>query len=122
HAENTPEEATANLQRWLGVRAAVACAERRAWSDWENYMRWLDERKQGGLFEAFLRSTESAVETEPDRARKLLQELLERYEPIPLDGSSLYRIKARLDVAELILFLDSDKETATAWIKDLSAP
>lgn len=121
HMEQSSEEATANLQRWLAVRAAVACAKRGAWSDWEKYTHWLDERKQRGLFETILRSAQSAVETEPERARELLRKLLEHYEPTPQDGESPHSIEDRLDVAELALFLHGDGKTVAAWVKDLPA-
>lgn len=119
--DETPEETTANLQRELVIRAAVACAQRGVWDDWEEYRRWLDERKWGGLFEVLLRSAEAAKVTEPQRARKLLQRLLEDYEPIPLKEAEPHRIEARVAVAELALFLEEDEKVGAAWVADLEA-
>jgi hypothetical protein len=119
HSDRSAEEATANFRVWLVVHAVIACAERKAWTDWKKYVRWIDEFDQGGLFTAILRSAEASLHSEVERARNLLHELLERFNPIPLEDGSPNRIELRLDVADLVLFLEQDQETVTKWIEDL---
>ena len=118
-AEESEENNTIRLRRWLGTRTAIACASRGAWPEWKEYMHWLDEQQQGGVFEALLRSAESIVETDPEQSRNLLKILLEDFDPIPLNDDSMYRINARIDVVELALFLNNQEETVVDWINDL---
>mgnify|MGYP006282393547 FL=1 len=82
-------------------------------------MAWIDEFDHRGLFTAILRSAEAALHRDPDRARYLLNQLLERFEPLPLGDSSLHRIRYRLDVAELILRVEQDREATAEWVGDL---
>ncbi len=120
HTRKSSEDATVDLQRALGIRAAVACAKQRAWSDWDEYVGWLDARTQdGGLFETRLRSAKIVQDTDTERARKLLRELLDLYKPTTLNVGSPRNFEARLDVAELVLFLESDEKVVADWISDL---
>jgi len=119
HSDRSSEEATANFQVWLVIRAVTACAEQGDWSEWREYMDWIDEFDRGGLFTATLRSAEAVLHRDPDRARQLLNGLLERFEPLTLDKGTLRKIRYRLDVAELILRIEQDREAAAEWIEDL---
>jgi len=119
HSNRTSEEATADFRVWLVVRAVTACAEKGDWSEWGEYMDWIDEFDHGGLFTAILRSTEAALHRDPDRARYLLNQLLEWFDPLPLGNLGLRGVRYRLDVAELILQVEQNGEAAVEWIEDL---
>jgi len=119
HSDRSSEEATANFQIWLVIRAVASCAKQGTWSEWREYMTWLEEFDRGELFTAVLRSSKAVLHRDPDRARYLLNQLLERFEPLPHEDWSLRRIRDRLDVAELILRIEQDREAAAEWVGDL---
>lgn len=119
---NSGEEEAARFRTYLGVRAAVASAEQEAWAEWKDYVAWVEETERGGLFDVLLDSTRAVREANPEHARDLLQSLLKKFPPLPLEDKVKRRTVARLDVAELAISLLDDLEAAREWLEDVPPP
>jgi len=118
---NTEEsdEINAQFRQYLRIKAAESCAEKNWWDDWETFVKSIKENKPAGLLTTYLNSIYSLGDNQKDKALSILNSLIDKYEPISIEGDELRRIENRIDVAELLYFDKEDPSLAEEWIEDI---
>jgi hypothetical protein len=119
YSERSQENATAKLQGRLTFKAAITCAERGRWTDWEVYFQWITNNHPDVVFDVLLHSARASRDEWPEKADSLLQMILNTYQPAVLEEVDLSIIQDQINVAELVLGLGKDEKIAIEWIKSL---
>ncbi|MBN1316411.1 MAG: ATP-binding protein [Anaerolineales bacterium] len=117
------EQASQDLQAWLLFKGALACCKRDEWTRWETLFDSLDDTSESiDRFFVLLRSAEYVYQAgNIDLAGRLLNMLLSNFKGNDIRAilSGYQGIDACLNVAELVMALTNDMETARGWVKDI---